>query len=343
VRFFHGRRSIVGCDLGRGAVKLVQLAPKAGGWKVVHAELHELSPEMRDDEAWPSAQAIQMALQRRWLAGESVAVSLQSRPAVVRHIDVPPIPTHELREALRWEAKKATSLGLEEVFVDYLAGAVVKGPERKMPITMVVAERAAVDGEFRRYQQAGLPVKAMDINPLAFYHAAHRLGRDQTGSGCVALVDIGAGRMDINIAKQGTLRFTRSIPMGGATLTQSLVTRFGIDCTQAEAIKREQGLTGKAKILEVLGPEVDRLVVEIQRSVDYYRAQSHDGTLERVLLAGGTPLMPGFVEHVSSFFDAKVVLFNPFEEMDCGAVGPDLERVAPRYASSVGLALRGRA
>lgn len=344
MRFFQGRKSIVGCDLGHGAVKLVQLAPADRGWKVVHAELHELSPESRNGEAWPSAQAIQVAQHPAWLVGESVAVSLQSRPPVVRHMDVPPIPPRELREALKWEAKKATSLALEEMVVDYVAGASLGGtPDRKIPVTMVVAERAAVEGEFRQYQQAGLPVKVMDINPLAFYHAAHRLERDQTGSGCVALVDIGTARMEINVVKQGALRFTRSVPLGGEALTQSVIQKLGADFGQAEAIKREQGLTGNAKIQEVLRPEIDRLVVEIQRSIDYYRAQSRDGALEGMFLAGGAPLMPGFVEHVASFFDAKVSLFNPFEGMDCSAVKIDLEPLAPRFVSSVGLALRGRA
>lgn len=343
MRFFRGRRSIVGCDLGRGAVKLVQLAPTSRGWKVGHAELHELAPESRDDEAWPSPQAIQIAMRQTWLADHAVAVSLQSRPAVVRHLDLPPMPVREIHEALKWEAKKATSLGVDEVIVDYVAGEVVKGSaERKMPVTMIVAERAAVQEEFRQYQQAGFKVTAMDINPVAFYHAVHRLGQDQTGAGCVALVDIGAGRTDINIVKHGTLRFSRSIPLGGAALTQSLVQKFGVDVTQAEAIKREQGLSGKAKILEVLGPEVDRLIVEIQRSVDYYRAQSRDGALERVLLGGGTVLMPGFINYASAFFDAKVMLCNPFEGMDCQAGASDLQQIGPRFISSVGLALRGR-
>jgi len=128
--------------------------------------------------------------------------------------------------------------------------------------------------------------------------------------------------------------------LGGATLTHSLIQKVGADFGQAEAIKREQGLTGNAKVQEVLRPEVDRLVVEIQRSVDYYRAQSRDGALERMFLAGGTALMPGFVEHVASFFDAKVSLFNPFEGMDCSAVNIDLEALAPRFVSSLGLALR---
>ncbi len=340
MRFFGRKSSTVGCDLGRGAVKLVQLVKKSGGWKVVHAQLQELTPESRDDEAWPSLQAIQSAMQHPWMIDQSVAVSLQSRPAVVRHLDLPPIPSHELSEALRWEAKKATSLEEGEMIVDYLAG---KPSDQKVPVTMIVAERSGVDKELQQYRRSGLRVAAMETNPVAFYHAVHRLGKDQTGAGCVALVDIGAGRMDINLAKHGTLRFSRSISLGGDVLTQGLVEKFGVDASQAEALKREQGLSGKAKVLEALGPEVDRLIVEIQRSVDYYRAQSRDGALERMLLAGGTPLMPGFVEYISSFFDAKVSLFNPFEGMDCGTVGPDLEQVAPRYASSVGLALRGHA
>ncbi|MEO5657102.1 MAG: type IV pilus assembly protein PilM [Nitrospiria bacterium] len=343
MRFFRSKRSIVGCDLGRSAVKLVQLAPQGNGWKVLHAEIRELTPEPRSDEKWPSTQAVQAAAGCSWLDGQPVAVGLQSRPAVLRHLDLPRIPKRELREALRWEAKKATSMPVEDLIVDYLAGSVTKkeGGGTTMPITLIAAERAAVEWEFEFYRQAGFPVKAMEINPLAFYYAARRLGRDQTGSGFVAYVDIGAGRMDINIAKQGMLRFTRSIPLGGDLLTQSLATKFGIDMTEAETIKREQGLSGKPKVLEVLAPEVDRLVVEIQRSIDYYRAQSHDGALTNLWLAGGTPLTAGFIEYISSFFDAKVAVFNPFEGMDCRETRLNLDDLAPRFVSSVGLALRG--
>jgi type IV pilus assembly protein PilM len=323
---------------------MVQLLRKGGGWSVVHAELRELTPETHEGDQWPSRQAMQAVSECRWAGGEEVAVSLQSRPATVRYLDLPDIPTRELREALQWEAKKATSQAVEDLVVDYVRGPSVKTDQgRTMPVTMIVADRGAVEEEFRLCRQAGLRVKVMDINPCAFYYAAHRLGRDQTGTGCVAFVDIGARRMDINVAKHGTLRFSRSVPLGGETLTQSLVRTFGTDASEAEIIKREQGLAGKAKVLEVLGPDVDRLVVEIQRSVDYYRAQSHDGALEALWLGGGTSLMPGFVEHVTRCFDTKVARFNPFEGMDCREVRLDLDAVAPRFIAGVGLALGGQA
>ncbi|MEW6684085.1 MAG: type IV pilus assembly protein PilM [Nitrospirota bacterium] len=344
MKFLRGRRSIVGCDLGRSAVKLVQLQRTGSGWSVVQAELRELTPEAHEGDQWPSPQAVQSAVECRWANGEDVAVCLQSRPAIVRHLDLPDIPKRELREALQWEAKKAASQAVEDLVVDHLRGPSVKSDQgRTMPVTMVVAEREAVEQEFRRYQQAGLRVKVMDINACAFYYAAHRLGRDQTGTGCVAFVDIGAGRMDINIVKHGTLRFSRSVPLGGEMLTQALVRTFGTDPNEAETIKREQGLSGKAKALEVLGPHVDRLVVEIQRSIDYYRAQSHDGALEALWLGGGTSLMPGFVEYVARFVDTKVDRFNPFEGMDCRGVRLDLEALAPRFIASVGLAIGGQA
>jgi type IV pilus assembly protein PilM len=330
----------VGCDLGRSAVKLVQLQRSGRGWSVLQAELRELTPEAREGDQWPSPQAVQAAVECRWTTGEDVAVSLQSRPAIVRHLDLPDIPNRELREALQWEAKKASSQAVEELVVDHLRGPSVKTDQgRMMPVTMIVAEREAVEDEYRRYQRAGLRVKVMDVNACAFYYAAHRLGRDQTGTGCVAFVDIGSGRTDINIVKHRTLRFSRSVPLGGEMLTQTLIRAFGTDPAEAETIKREQGLSGKAKVLEVLGPDVDRLVVEIQRSIDYYRAQSHDGALEALWLGGGTSLMPGFVEYVARFIDSKVARFNPFEGMDCRGVRLDLDALAPRFIASVGLAI----
>lgn len=338
------RRSPVGCDFGHSAVKLVQLKRRGSAWSVVHAELRELTPEARGNEEWPSRQAVQAAAGCRWAQREDIAVSLQSRPAVVRHLSLPVMPQRELRDALQWEAKKASSHAVEELVVDYVNGPPVAAEQgRVMPVTMVVAERRAVEDEFSRYRTTGLRVKVMDVNPLAFYYAAHRLDRDQTGPGCVAFVDIGASRMDINIAKQGALRFSRSVPLGGDALTDSLARVLGIDPAQAEVVKREQGLSGNAKVLEVLGPEVDRLVVEIQRSVDYYRAQSHDGPLEALWVGGGTALTPGFVEYLAKFFDANVRLFNPFEGMDCQGIQLPVETVAPRFIAGVGLAMAGLA
>lgn len=337
------RRSPVGCDFGHSAVKLVQLKRRGNSWSVMRAELRELTPEARANEEWPSRQAVQAASECRWAQHEDMAVSLQSRPAVVRHLSLPVMPKRELREALQWEAKKASSQAVEELVVDYVNGPPVATEQgRMMPVTMVVAERRAIEDEFSRYRATGLRVKVMDVNPLAFYYAAHRLDRDQTGPGCVAFVDIGASRMDINVAKQGALRFSRSVPLGGDALTDSLARVLGSDPAQAEVVKREQGLSGNAKVLEVLGPEVDRLVVEIQRSIDYYRAQSHDGALEALWLGGGTSLIPGFVEYVARFFDAKVARFNPFEGMDCRDIRLDLDALAPRFISSVGLALGGQ-
>ena len=344
MRLWFGRRSIVGCDVGRSAVKLVQLVRRSGKWHVVHAELHELPPGAEDPDVWPSTEAIGLALQRPWLKGEQIAVSLHAHPPVVRHVELPAIPDREVREALRWETKKATSLNIDDVLIDYVASrARGQSGERKMAVTMVVADRHAVETELRQYQQAGLSVNAIDINPLALHQVAHRVGADETGVGFLAFVDIGASHTDVEIIKHGSLRFSRTIATGGHALTQTLMQKFGIDAADAEGIKREQGLTGKAKILEVLGPEVDKMIVEIQRSIDYYRAQARDGTLEHLLLAGGTPLMPGFVEYVGTFFDAKVALCNPFDGMDCQANGALTQTMAPRFASSVGLALRGQA
>ncbi|MFZ5861698.1 MAG: type IV pilus assembly protein PilM [Nitrospirota bacterium] len=338
------QRLPVGCDFGHSAVKLVQLKRRGGTWSVVRAELRELTPEARADDEWPNRQAMQVASACGWAQREHMTVSVQGRPPLVRHLTVPPMPKRELKEALQWEAKKASSLAVEDLVVDYVNGPEVTTDQgRMMPVTLVVAERGVVESEFARYRAAGLRITVMDVNPLAFYYAAHRLNRDETGPGCVAFVDIGASRMDINVAKHGSLRFSRSVALGGETLTESLARALGIDPSQAEGVKREHGLSGKPKVVEALAPEVDRLVVEIQRSVDYYRAQSHDGPLEALWVGGGAALTPGFVEYLAKFFDAKVGLFDPFEGMDCQGVQSEVQAAAPRFIAGVGLALAGLA
>ena len=135
---------------------------------------------------------------------------------------------------------------------------------------------------------------------------------------------------------------------------------FGV----AEQMKRELGLLSKeglpaarfrlpegqadspggeaaSRLHQVIKEGVDRFVVEVQRSVDYYRAQFHEGAVQRLLLMGGGVLMPGLLEYFSSYFDARVEIDDPFSGIRCGdRFSKNLKAMAPRFASGIGLALR---
>ena len=92
---------------------------------------------------------------------------------------------------------------------------------------------------------------------------------------------------------------------------------------------------------EIIKAEVDRMVLETQRSMDYYRAQFHEGTINKIILMGGSSLMPGFQEYFATYFDAGVELDDPFAEINCDeAAFEEVRMMAPRFSTGVGLALR---
>ncbi|MCI0529479.1 MAG: pilus assembly protein PilM, partial [Nitrospira sp.] len=115
--------------------------------------------------------------------------------------------------------------------------------------------------------------------------------------------------------------------------------------------KRERGMNPNGedisdtipykRYLEVLKEALNRLVLEVQRSLDYYRAQFREEAVNKMILMGGTPLMLGFSDYFSSYFEAKVEVDDPFAEIICrNAAFGNFRTMAPRFSSSIGLALR---
>jgi type IV pilus assembly protein PilM len=207
-----------------------------------------------------------------------------------------------------------------------------------------------VQGEIQEMRRAGLRVVAMDVGPLSLLNTV-RLNYPKDLRKSLVFIDIGARKTEINIAKNGILRFTRTIQMGGDDLTSSIQRELGLDGEDAEQLKRERGMSPNGedisdtipykRYLEVLKEALDRLVLEVQRSLDYYRAQFREEAVSKVILMGGTPLMPGFSDYFSSYFEAKVEVDDPFGEIICRNVAfGNFRAMAPRFSSSIGLALR---
>jgi type IV pilus assembly protein PilM len=334
-------------------MKAVRLLPSRKGFKLDYAGLVEL-PHQNGDENEPNLTALlQSLLKSGDLRRARAVINLYGKPPLVRYLLLPVMPKDELREAVKWEAKKKmTALPLEDISVDYIIAGEQeeRGGVRRYEVILVAAEKHAVQEAVREIQRAGPRVEAMDVSPLSLINAV-RLNHPRAIRGGLVFIDIGAGRTEINIAKQGILRFTRTVQMGGNNFNAALQKELQLDYEEAEEVKRERGLSSDSeyvgisvpqkRYMEVMKAAVDRLILEVQRSLDYYRAQYREDAGRKIILMGGTPLMPGFSEYFSAYFDADVEVDNPFSEISCrNAAFGNLQAMAPRFSSSIGLALR---
>jgi type IV pilus assembly protein PilM len=85
------------------------------------------------------------------------------------------------------------------------------------------------------------------------------------------------------------------------------------------------------------------IVLEIQKTFDFFRASSAGEHIEKIYLAGGSSKVPGLVEALRQEFSLPVEIFNPFQKIGLPTEGPGVQLIeenAGQMAVAVGLALR---
>jgi type IV pilus assembly protein PilM len=151
--------------------------------------------------------------------------------------------------------------------------------------------------------------------------------------------------MNINIVKGTTPLFPRDVSVGGHQYTDSLQKELDLSFDDAEALKLGQkvGTVSEDAKTPILQQVTEIIVLEIQKTFDFFRASAAGEHIEKIYLAGGSSKVPGLVEALRQEFSLPVEIFNPFQRIAPAAdgVGAELiERNAGQLAVAVGLALR---
>jgi len=87
----------------------------------------------------------------------------------------------------------------------------------------------------------------------------------------------------------------------------------------------------------------ENLLLEIQKTFDFFKATAASDRIDRIMLCGGASRVEGFAEALRERFDTEVEQFDPFRQVaiDAKKLGlANLDEVAPLAAVAVGLALR---
>ena len=340
---------LIGLDIGQGSIKAVQVTGHRNP-ALLYAGLVELSPPDEETSGHRVLEGLASLGQEHRLIRQHAAVSFTHRPVFISYLTLPDIPEAELAEALRWEAKKHLSGSIDEIVVDYLVVEREGGADgTSVSVVLVAAEKAALKSDMQPVQTAGLKVVAIDVNPLAWL-AEVQMGDATRLDGNVALVDLGAGKIEINLVRNGALQMTRRISGGGHEITRAIAQELGVSYAAAELLKRQIGLENPRQALdkdraerfgEVIKQEVNRLILEIQRSIEFYRVEYRESTIQRVLLGGGTALLSGLRGYMEGYFEAPIEMDDPFASIACDEPGFEVVRdQAPRFTAAVGLANR---
>jgi type IV pilus assembly protein PilM len=161
----------------------------------------------------------------------------------------------------------------------------------------------------------------------------------------VALVDIGASKMNLNIISDGISVLARDVVVGSDQLTDQLANALDIDHQQAEKLK--MGIIsvteGLEKVEEIFMQTCTQWVLEIKKAMDLYLANNPNKSLKSLYLSGGGSKVNGLKDYIGRETGLEVINFNPFANMSCDEKKFDrqyINSIAPEMAIAAGLAIR---
>ena len=209
---------------------------------------------------------------------------------------------------------------------------------------LAASRKANVIDRVAAAQAAGLKVAVVDAEPyaaeMAFTQICAQLPEGAEDK-CVALIDIGASVMNVNVMRNGQSIYTRDQQIGGEQLTLSIQSQFGLSAEQAEFAKRNGNLPDNYES-DVLSPFRDNLVMEIARALQFFFTSSQYNEVDYIVLAGGSAVLPGLDDAVATRTQVSTMEANPFALMTLSSrVKPrQLQADAPALIVACGLAMR---
>jgi type IV pilus assembly protein PilM len=251
----------------------------------------------------------------------------------------------ELDESIYWEAEQYIPFDIQDVNLDYQI--LDKGGEPgkgTMDVLLVAAKKEKIADYTGVIAQAGRSAVVVDVDAFALQNAYEVNYGIESGT-VVVLLNAGASATNINILNGDQSVFTRDISIGGNAYTEALQKELNLPFDLADQLKRGRPVDGVTfdDAKPVLRAVSENVMLEIQKTFDFFKATAASDRIHRIMLSGGASRAEGFTEMLTERFEAPVEGLDPFKR-----VGFDVKKfqvaspaeVAPTAAVAVGLALR---
>lgn len=222
---------------------------------------------------------------------------------------------------------------------------------------LITSQHSTQQNLNRCIEMAGLTIGKTMLEPMASAEAV--LTDEEKGAG-IALVDIGGGTTDIAIFKDGLLRHTAIIPLGGNNITNDIKEGCEVLQPQAEKLKVRFGCAlaqeiNENRIITVQGirGHEPRAVSEInlariiqsrmEEILDFVGSEIRRTGYERKLIGGivitGGGALLNHIRNLAAYrLGMSVRIGSPRESL---AQGYHEEISSPMYATAIGLLLKG--
>jgi type IV pilus assembly protein PilM len=217
-------KAIVGLDIGSSSIKAVELKKTRNGVTVSHLGLEPLASDIVVDsmivDSGSVASAITKIFTDNGIKSRAVATSVSGHSVIVKKIVMQRMTDQEVAEHIQTEAAQHIPFDIADVNLDYQI--LTEDPSTpQMDVLLVAVKKDKILNYTNALQLAGRQPAIVDIDAFALQNC-YEYNYEPGPSSTVALLNLGASVMNINIVKGNTPLFTRDVSVGGHQYTDSL-------------------------------------------------------------------------------------------------------------------------
>ena len=347
--FKNNKKSLVGLDIGSSSVKAVELQKKGSKLELTSLGFENLLPDTIVDgqimELNNVSNVIVNIFREHQIKTNRVAAGVSGHSVIVKNIVLPQMSTEELQESFSWHAEEHIPFDIADVNLDYH---VTGNSSDALHVLLAACKSDKIANVKQAIQLAGKQPVVVDVDTFALQNCYEVNYQPKNGE-VVALLNIGAATLNINILKGTRSVFARDASVGGSQYTSLLQKELGLTYEQAESVKRgfplPEGVEARP-IKPIIETVSDILALEVRKTMDFYRTTAEEGeaAIQKILIAGGGSKLPGLADYLGKRFEVPVEVFDPFRQIhvDSRRFDPDfMKEIVPEMAIAVGLALRG--
>lgn len=223
-------------------------------------------------------------------------------------VEAPNVEPEELRSAVRWSVKDLLDMKIDDATIDVFPVPDDAYRGRKM-VYVVAAKRTRIQKIVDLVTRADLELAIIDIPELAMKNISTCFVDDSNGA---AFMDLRRYGSTMNISHSGDLYLSRRIN-----------TQMDPDVMQSMEWENTR----------------DRLVLEIQRSLDYYESQMGKGQVTKIVIAQRQTDTSAMTQILNESLTAQVSSLNMADRIESEVtLTPEALQIA---STAIGATLRG--
>jgi len=343
---------LIGIDIGLSSVKMCYIeASKKGKYKLERYESMQLSEaSIIEDEIQKPEEVIELIskiyanfnLKKVQIA----CLGIDGPNTVTKRIQVPDGVEEDVEDNILWESEQYIPFGSEDAEIGYsILGRI---EEEDVVDAIVGAGKTEVIERYMEYiKEAGLYVKVVELNIFALVNVFEECMKnridDMSEEGTI-IIDFGAQYTSVIVYKNGGPVLTKEINIGGVLVTEEIQRTMGVSYEEAEDLKVYGDDNGNLpeEILGIVNDHNARLMDELKKVLNFFIAAGSSEQVGNCVITGGSSLLPGLKNALSSLIDLEIEELDPFSFLDLKVKLTDEQMHEIKYCGAVviGLGMR---